>query len=203
MTPTAAAPSNPSELAASAAVLTDWLSQGAAIAPAPSAVTPAIPVDERRLLRFALQADDTALLPLASIQEVLQIPKRGVLRVPEMASPILGVSNCRGAILWLVDLALLLGREMLAHENQGTSWQPLERNQQCFSTITICAAGQSVGLVVPQLMDIETHDAKQIQPPNGDLFASDLVPFLAGYLADSRSPILSASALIEQLRFRC
>jgi len=182
--------------------LAQWLSQGgeAAIALPNAAVGAA--VEEQRFLRFSLQGHESALLPLSSIQEVLQVPKRGLLRVPGMPGSILGVSNCRGSVLWMVDLALLLGLETAPTGALAQPWQALSRVQQSLNTITIQAAGESLGLVVPKVMDIETHASQQIQPPSADLFTAQLLPFLAGYLARSCSPVFSASALIEHLQLQ-
>lgn len=218
MTLTSDVPSNLSELAspefsaggssglspersAGAAVLAQWLSQADGIAQSSMGKIPEAASDERRLLRFGLQGQESALMALDSIQEVLQIPKQAVLRVPEMAKPVLGVANRRGSILWLVDLGLLLGLDTVSSEYRPSpTWQPLNRAQQLLNAVIIHAAGQCLGLVVPQVMDIETQDASQIQPPNADLFPPLLLPFLEGYLARSCSPILSATALIERLQ---
>jgi positive phototaxis protein PixI len=188
-----------------AAGLMDWLNQGPGPDPGQGfvPVTPEAAIAELRLLRFQLQGNETALLPLGSIQEVLQVPKQGLLRVPGMATSVLGVASSRGAILWMVDLALLLGLEASPKAAIAPQpWQPLNRSQQSLSTITIQAAGESLGLVVPQVMDIETHAATLIQPPSADLFSSQLMPFLEGYLTRSCSPVLSASALIEHLQLQ-
>ncbi|NJM56978.1 MAG: chemotaxis protein CheW [Synechococcales cyanobacterium RU_4_20] len=189
--------------------LTDWMNQGTGVASSNSvsrtlgvAGTHAIanPVDAQRFLRFSLNEATTALLPLDSIQEVSQIPYRGLLPVPEMPDAVLGVASCRGAIVWLVELAKLIG-VVAQPEFSG-----LEPSRQLASfllqTITIHAEGQSLGLVVPCVMDIEHHDAQSLRPPHADLFPAHLVPFLAGYLDESCSPVLSASALIETLQMQ-
>lgn len=194
--------------------LTDWMNQGTGVSSSNSAsqtlgaagtyaiASPAIasPVDAQRFLRFSLNEATTALLPLDSIQEVSQIPYRGLLPVPEMPDAVLGVASCRGAIVWLVELAKLIG-VVAQPESSG-----LEPSRQLASfllqTITIHAEGQSLGLVVPGVMDIEHHDAQSLRPPHADLFPAHLVPFLAGYLDESCSPVLSASALIETLQMQ-
>ena len=194
---------SPAELTSEAtAGLTHWLNQGHNNSSGNSANAAVPIVEEQRLLRFGLQGNESALLPLDSIQEVVQVPKRGLLRVPGMPRPILGVSNCRGSILWMVDLALLLGLETAPTASAAQPWQALNRAQQSLNTITIQAAGESLGLVVPKVMDIETHATNQIQPPSADLFSSQLLPFLAGYLTRSCSPVFSASALIEHLQLQ-
>ena len=194
---------SPAELTSEAAAgLKNWLNQGNDTGQNHSANAAVPTVEEQRLLRFSLQGNESALLPLDSIQEVLQVPKRGLLRVPGMPRSILGVSNCRGSILWMVDLALLLGLETAPTASAAQPWQALNRAQQSLNTITIQAAGESLGLVVPKVMDIETHANNQIQPPSADLFSSQLLPFLAGYLTRSCSPVFSASALIEHLQLQ-
>lgn len=194
---------NPAALTSEAAAgLTHWLNQGNSDSSANSANAAVPAVEEQRLLRFVLQGNESALLPLDSIQEVLQVPKRGLLRVPGMPRSVLGVSNCRGSILWMVDLAMLLGLETAPSASAAQPWQRLNSAQQSLNTITIQATGESLGLVVPEVMDIETHATRQIQPPSADLFSSQLLPFLAGYLTRSCSPVFSASALIEHLQLQ-
>lgn len=183
-----------------AAVLAQWLSQADRIVQSSKGLPPESSVDEKRFLRFRLGGNETALLALDSIQEVLQIRKQAVLRVPEVAAPVLGVANCRGSILWLVDLGLLLGLNIAPSDRPDPPWHPLDPSEQVLNTITIQAAGQCLGLVVPQVIDLETQDTAQIQPPNADLFPLLLMPWLAGYVTPSCSPILSATALIEQLQ---
>ncbi len=182
-----------------AAGLASWLNQGETTGPSAAQNQPPQAIEEQRLLRFSLQGSESALLPLSSIQEVLQVPKQGLLPVPAMPPSILGVSNCRGSILWMVDLPLLLGLESTS---ASQSWPAVGRAQQSLNIITIQAAGESLGLVVPKVMDIETHATRQIQPPSADLFSSQLLPFLAGYLTQSCSPVFSASALIEHLQLQ-
>ncbi len=194
---------SPTELNAEAtAGLQTWLNQGNSDSQGSNTNPVAAAVEEQRLLRFYLQGNESALLPISSIQEVLQVPKLGLLRVPGMPRSILGVSNCRGSILWMVDLALLLGLETAPTSSAAQPWQALNRAQQSLNIITIQAAGESLGLVVPKVMDIETHATQQIQPPSADLFSSQLLPFLAGYLTRSCSPVFSASALIEHLQLQ-
>lgn len=183
--------------------VTDWLNQGSqAVQSAISAIDSSdSATDEQRFLRFVVAGSETALLPLESIHEVSKIPSRGILPVPEMSDSVLGIANCRGAILWMVDMATLLG---LANSSAPSTPESSILPQKSLSlhTITVHAAGQSLGLVVPAVMDIEAHDAQSLQLPNAELFPAHLVPFLAGYLDRTCSPVLSAEALIENLQMQ-
>ena len=174
-----------------------WLSQGSSTSAAAPVQEEAI--EERRFLRFALgEATDaeTALLPLDSIQEVSQISQQALLPVPGVPNAVLGVANCRGTILWLVELTQLLGQPSLAQTREAHRPSAIH----FFHTLTIQAGEQRIGLVVPRVMDIESFDAKAFRAPTADLFPSYLLPFLAGYL--QRSPVLSASALLENLQMQ-
>ncbi len=197
----AASPSSGLGLAQSLSV-TDWLNQGSqAVQSAISAIDSSeAATDEQRFLRFVMAGSETALLPLESIHEVSQIPSRGILPVPEMPDAVLGIANCRGAILWMVDLATFLGLNIPTSSTETASILP--QKSLSLHTITVHAAGQSIGLVVPAVMDIEAHDTQSLQSPNAELFPAHLVPFLAGYLDRTCSPVLSAEALIENLQMQ-
>ncbi len=195
--------SSPSPSIDSSNALWQWLSQGTD-QPLTPAVREDLPLEEERFLRFHLNADETALLSLKSIQEVSQIPRRGVLPVPEVAPAVLGVANCRGALLWLVDLPRLLGVESspTLPTDPSTTLRALPTVAPFLHTITITAESQSVGLVVPLVLDLESYDPRQIHPATAELVPTHLLPFLEGSLLSSGSPVLSARAVLETLQMQ-
>lgn len=205
-----------SEFAYSPASLTSWLNQGLASSDRdeisieqmallpqsstqfPFAVNSAISnransssVDshsnERRFLRFYFNAEETALLPLTSIQQVLKLPVEEILPVPHMPDCILGIYNWRGEMLWLVDLSQQLGFASVLTDLQLTA---------TMTVLVIQNDRRFLGVVVPRLREIETHSLQQLQPPTS-AFPAKLLSFMQGYFSPSGSPVLNPKALFQ------
>lgn len=142
---------------------------------------------ELRFLRFYVNAEETALLPLTSIQEVLKVPVAEVLPVPHMPDCVLGIYNWRGEMLWLVDLAQQLGFLSVLVDSHRA---------ETVTAIVIQTDRQCLGVVVPRIREIETHSLQQLQPPSS-AFPSKLLSFMQGYFSSSGSPVLNSKALIQ------
>ena len=61
--------------------------------------------------------------------------------------------------------------------------------------IVLEVEGQNLGLIVPQIEDIEWHESPNLQPPSAGLFPDRLLPFVSGYLTEASSMVLSAAAI--------
>jgi positive phototaxis protein PixI len=172
------------------AALQDWLTQGSTI-DRPSA--PETKEELQRFLRFYLNAQDTALLPLSSIHDVQRISLQAVLPVPAVSAAVLGLYASRGEILWLVDLGLQLGAEPAYSLGDRQSWTT---DITTLTVISLVSDDRTLGLVVPRIADIEEHEPSRIEIPSADLFPKSIQPFLSGYLARTCTPVLDAQALI-------
>lgn len=138
---------------------------------------------------MGLNRTGTALFPLAKIREVLEISSTSILPVPYMADCVLGIYNYRGNMLWVVDLTQQLG------DRSFLSAQP---NHQTLSTLVVCREdGALMGIVVPQILDIESYTEEQFELPNISLFPEAIFPFVENYLPQSLSPVLDVQALIQ------
>ncbi|EGJ30065.1 MULTISPECIES: chemotaxis protein CheW [Moorena] len=149
---------------------------------------PLTPETRVRLLRFPLGFEDSILLPLEQITEIIRVNLPDVLLVPEMPSCILGIGNWRSEMLWLVDLNQLLGYPPLSEQGQ-VSLSPV--------AIVVQVNDQSVGLVVSQVNDIELHELEQLQPPASGLFPPRLLPFVLGYLPGNGGAVLDVTAITQ------
>ncbi|NMG10867.1 chemotaxis protein CheW [Brasilonema sp. UFV-L1] len=136
-----------------------------------------------KLLRFPLGLEDSVLLPLEQIAEIIKVNLGEILPVPEMPSCILGICNWRGQMLWLVDLNYLVGYPMLT---SGVT--PI--------AIIIMVNEQAMGLVVPQVDDIELHDLQQLQKASPGLFPPKLLPFVLGALPNGNT-VLDIAAITQ------
>ena len=150
---------------------------------------------EQKFISFQLGLDRIALLPLESVTELFQLPVAEILPVPEVPSCVLGIYNWREEMLWLADLNALTGFPALG-EKDGLLRSPM--------TIVIQAKERSLGLVVPQVKDIENLDMKQLKPPEGGVFTPKLFPFLQGYFVSETNqilPLLNPQAIIQTPAF--
>lgn len=147
---------------------------------------PLPPESRQRLLRFPLQEQESGLLPLEQISEILRFNLTEILPVPGMPHCILGVCNWRGEILWLIDLNHLIGNSPLASPASAA-----------VVGIVIQVNEQAVGLVVNQVYDIELHDLEQLQPTIPGLFAPKLMPFVLGALPGDQGAVLDANAIAK------
>lgn len=198
--------------------LADWLSQGVKQTADKEQLPPrkqSIETKEQtKFLRFYFSSEDTALLPLSNVKEVLHIQIEDILPVPHMPDCLLGIYNLRGEMIWLVDLA-----EQLGFTSHTATWQCLPEqlqiettsvnifdagstdeihlnNSQTVITVVIQDKDKFLGIVVPQVIDIEIHNLENMQYPSAELFSPAILPFVAGYLTRSSSPVLSVAALI-------
>jgi len=141
----------------------------------------------QRFIRFHLGSEETALLPVTYVREVLSISGETILPVPDVARSILGIHNWRGEMLWLVDLNDLLGFSPL--------WE-IENITANINIIVLQVHHQELGIAVSQVETIEQHDWQKLQPPEG-LFPSHLLSYVQGYLTQASSIILDAPSLVN------
>ncbi|HEY9673277.1 MAG TPA: chemotaxis protein CheW [Waterburya sp.] len=139
-----------------------------------------------RLLRFPLGLQDSALLPLEQITEIIRVNVAEILPVPEMPSCVLGICNWRGTMLWLIDLNHLLSYPPLSQQERGLA-TPM--------AMVVQANDQTVGLVVQRVNDIELHELQQLQPAAPGLFSPNLLPFVLGALPGGKGTVLDVTAI--------
>jgi positive phototaxis protein PixI len=64
---------------------------------------------DRQFLRFQVYPNLMALIEIEVVTELLNILIDRVVPMPHLPPAVMGVYNWRGEILWIVDLAMLLG----------------------------------------------------------------------------------------------
>ena len=198
----------------------DWLSQGLkANVSTPIDTNGESKSDLVKFLRFYFSPEDTALIPLRNVKEVLNIPLMGILPVPHMSDYLIGIYNYRGEILWLADLGAQLGFIPSTDFIQGmpsasdltiskatalTASKGINLTSELptLTVIIIHNEDKSLGIIVPKVVDIETHDLQEMQYPSEELFLPNILPFLQGYLIRSSSPVLDIDSLIEDTRLQ-
>ncbi|MBI4782373.1 MAG: chemotaxis protein CheW [Oscillatoriophycideae cyanobacterium NC_groundwater_1537_Pr4_S-0.65um_50_18] len=143
--------------------------------------------NHQQILRFPLGLQDSALLPLEQITEILKINSVDVLPIPETHSCVLGVCNWRGEMLWVVDLEHLVGYAPLLQQVQS---EPL-------IVMVIHWNEQLLGLGVRQVGEIERRDLQKLQPVTPGLFPPQLQPFVLGTLPECSGAVLDIAAIAQ------
>lgn len=157
----------------------------------PSKSVPSTIKSEQKFLSFQIGLNDIALLPVECVTELFQVSVADILPVPQVPNCVLGIYNWREEMLWLVDLNALTGFPGLQERDI-----PL----LTLMAIVIQAQGQSIGLLVQQVRDIEVLDVQQMKSPAKGLFSQELLPFLQGYFIGANNEILrtlDAEAIIQ------
>ncbi len=158
----------------------------------PKSIDLDLPVDAaqtqtQKFLHFNLSKELAALVLVENIAEVLHIPKSEILPIPQLPPCVLGIYNWRGEMLWTIALNKLLKLSPVSH--------PEPSSASTMSVIVAVIDGQYLGLVVTQVNEIEWHDLDLIQPPRGQLFPANLLPFMQGYLSESGTILIDPKAI--------
>ncbi|MEM8780003.1 MAG: chemotaxis protein CheW, partial [Cyanobacteria bacterium P01_G01_bin.49] len=135
-----------------------------------------------QFLRFYLVPDTTLLLPVSQLTEVLTVSLNQIVPIPQMPAWVMGVYNWRGEILWMIDLAALLG---LTPWHQQPQVNPVYRaivlQSVSASSGSANSQRQMLGMVVNRVDDIEWCNPDDIRLLPGTAVTANLGPFLRGY----------------------
>ncbi len=156
-----------------------------------------------QFLRLHLVLNMTALLPLTQVAEVLTIPIGKIVPIPHMSPWVMGVYHWRGEILWMVDLGQLCGL---------APWYEQETNPSVYEAIVLQVVdqpstqhqpkGQTLGLVVDRVEDIEWCDPQAIQCPPNFTLNPQLTQILRGYWWKSNDvmlAVLDGAAILQAM----
>lgn len=118
-------------------------------------------------LKFRLNHRTPAALSMRYIQEALILPARRLTPMPNMPAPLLGLMNRRSRVMWVADLAQILGLSIL------------DGNTQQYTIILIQIGTISMGLAVHQVEGMVRLQPEMIQPSIGQVTPT-LAPYLRG-----------------------
>ena len=147
--------------------------------------------DGEQFLRLKLFPDNTALLPMQHLSEVLTIPIGQVVPIPNMPPWVMGIYNWRGDILWVADLSHFLG---------FVTWEQQSINVVAYTTVVLNAhspegastsSDQLVGLIVNRTEDIEWCNPENIQSSIASNLNPAIAQFLQGYWLKPNSEMLA------------
>ena len=130
------------------------------------------PDSAEQYLRFILMPQTQVMLPLSQLSEVLTLTLTQIVPIPSLPNWVVGVYNWRGEILWMVDLGALVGLE---------SWHQQASTNINYRVIILRGENLYLGLVVPQVEDMEWCNSSEIYSPPPSAIIPGMAPFLRGY----------------------
>lgn len=132
-------------------------------------------------LKFHLGLKMSALLPTHYVQEAIIVSAARITPMPSMPAAMLGLLNRRSQVLWVCDLALLLGLPA----------SPITSQQ--YRLVLLQVGSSLLGLRVNEVDGIVNVPLEQLQPPPANV-PSSLLPFLLGCWLQGSEVLLGLDA---------
>jgi positive phototaxis protein PixI len=132
-------------------------------------------------LKFLLAPQTFAVFSMRHVQEAIVLPARQLTPMPNMPPCMLGLMNRRSRVLWVVNLAQLLGLPS----------PDLARQQ--YNLVIIQVGAVLLGLAVQKVEGISWIEADAIQSPLGQV-APNIVPYLSGCVWQQQTVVLVLDA---------
>lgn len=133
---------------------------------------------QQQFLRFRLLPDLTALIEIDAIgstkdveierhlrvTELVNIQIDRVVPMPHLPPAVMGVYNWRGEILWIVDLAMLLGTAIGTRRYRSLQPTIILASTTSDGSPAAMEREQTIGLVVDEIAEIEWYQPDLIRP---------------------------------------
>jgi positive phototaxis protein PixI len=129
-----------------------------------------------RFLGLIFQADVHAILPLGSLQGVVEIQPQEILPLPQMPAYLLGIINWRGKSTWVADLTYLMAGSYLTPTPQS-------------KVLMVQSGVNTIGLLVDRTLSVVNYDATLALPLDESIFPLPMRSFLSGYFLDDEHQI--------------
>ncbi len=145
---------------------------------------------ENTYLKFRLESDIPAAISVRSVQEAFMLPARQLTTMPNMPAALLGLTNRRNQVVWVIDLAQLLGVSIF------------DATVQQFSLLLIQVGMVKIGLAVQRIEGMVRLAQDAIQAPIGQMSLS-LLPYLQGCALQQQEAhqeillLLDAEAIVQ------
>jgi positive phototaxis protein PixI len=132
-------------------------------------------------LKFQFGEQTPAVLPMSRAQEVIILPVGRLTPMPNMPPYITGLVNRRSRVLWMIDLAQMLGLP------------GVEANVQHYNIVIISNGSATFGLIVQTVEGVLRLMPESIQSPFGQVSVG-LVPYLRGCVLQEKEILLVLDA---------
>lgn len=146
---------------------------------------------KEQFLRFQLVSELTALLPVSQLAEVLTIPVGQITPIPHLPAWVMGAYNWRGEVLWMIDLAHLIGFTPWHQQGMSVTYTAVVLHIRSMSTLDTNAGNQMIGLVINRAEMMLWCEPDLFQSPSSEVGDPQLVPFLRGYQLQSNGEQLA------------
>mgnify|MGYP001800979648 FL=1 len=136
-------------------------------------------------LQFKLNNNTTAVLLVNFTQEVVVLPVETITPIANKPEFILGLMNWRNRIIWVADLAKILGVESQSY--------PI---RQC-NIIVANHESETIGLMVPEIKGTVRLNSCTIQPANNQV--RNIASYLNGCIwrEDELNLVLNIQAILK------
>jgi positive phototaxis protein PixI len=165
----------------------------------------------QQFLRFLIQPGLMALIEVDRVLELLNIASDRVVPMPHLPPAVRGVYNWRGEILWIVDLAMLLGvagaqrcyRSLQPTLVLGSS-NPHPGGQPIGAATAELRPEKAIGLIVDEIVEIEWCQLNQIDDSQRDRLDPALSTWVRGIWESPTGEdfaILDGQAILDRADF--
>jgi positive phototaxis protein PixI len=137
-------------------------------------------------LKFRLGQQTPAVFSMKHVQEALILPVHRLTPMPNMPACMLGLMNRRSRVMWVIDLAQLLGLPVL------------DTSTRQYSLVIVRVGSIPLGLGVQKVEGVAWLTAESVQPPPGQA-PSSLLPYLRGCVVQQKEIllVLNAEAVVQ------
>ncbi|NEP60095.1 MAG: purine-binding chemotaxis protein CheW [Symploca sp. SIO2G7] len=142
-------------------------------------------------LSFSLNPETWAMLPSQQLATIISLDPTTIVPIPDMPAAVIGVFPWQGEVLWLVDLAYLLGFEPLLTPDYHQS----KRN-----VLRVTNRGKTLGLLVHQVGQLIRCKAEQIQLSPTKIITSTPAQYIKGIVRNYEGEsllIVDIEAILE------
>jgi positive phototaxis protein PixI len=130
----------------------------------------------QQFLSFSVSLDQTqVMVSTQELTEIISLSLSQIVPIPDIPPEVMGICNWRGEMLWLVDIAYLLGKKPLFQQESH-----LASHSHC-SVVVVHAQGLTLGLVVNQVQKLHRYDASQLLLVPSEQAISTLPPCVKSY----------------------
>jgi twitching motility protein PilI len=140
-------------------------------------------------LKFQLDQQTPAVFPMTQAQEVIVLAPSRLTPMPNMPSYVMGLMNRRSRVLWVIDLAKMLGLSAV------------ETSFQQYDIVIIRNESATLGLIVAAVEGVVRLTSSSIQSPIEQV-SSSLVPYLQGCILHEQEILLllDAEAIMRNIQ---
>lgn len=137
-------------------------------------------------LKFQLAPGMQAVIAMPQVQEVLTLPMHRLTPIPHLPACVLGLMSRRSRVLWVIDLAQMLGGPV-----GELPYRPYE-------LVILRVNGTSLAVRVQTVGSLCWLTSAQIQPPVNQ-FAPGIEAYLRGYVLHEQETwwVLDAAAIVQ------